>query len=159
MAEVKKKPLKKVVWANEKGKALVKTRLINKEGKGAHVTKQDRKFVPANIAAMAKKHELALQRAKDRVRLAEKKVEGLKSDAKTMQKYEKMSRKQYEKAFKPAEVANLKNKLYKLEKTKATYAKRLSDAQLDLDEATNRLSAQRKAVIAEKKAFKLFGKK
>jgi hypothetical protein len=58
-------------------------------------------------------------------------------------------------------VANLKNKLYKLNKTKATYAQRMSDAKLNLNEVTNRLSAQRKAVIKEKekKAFKLFGKK
>jgi hypothetical protein len=158
MTEARKKPLKRVIWANEKGKSLAKTQLINKEGKGAHVTKRDRLFVHANLNAIGKKHEAALQKAKDRVRLAEKKVEGLKTNAKTMQKYEKMYRQKYEKAVKPAEVATLKNKLYKLEKTKASYAKRLSDAQLNLNEAMSRLSAQKKAVITEKKAFKLFGK-
>jgi hypothetical protein len=159
MVEQRKKTHKKVVWANAAGKPLTNTRFINKEGRSLPLTQQVRQFKPANLTAIAKKHEAALQRAKDRVRLAEKKVEGLKTNAKTMDKFEKMTRVKYNKAIKPAEVANLKNKLYKLNKTKATYAQRMADAKLNLNEVTNRLSAQRKAVVKEKAGFKLFGKK
>jgi hypothetical protein len=78
-----------------------------------------------------------------------------------MSKYEKITAQKLQKSFKPKEVENLKNKLYKLEKSKMQYAKRMSDAQLNLNEATSRLNAQRKAIVAEKekKAFKLFGRK
>jgi hypothetical protein len=141
---------KKVQWANHVGKPLTNVRFIEKEGKSIPLTKHDRRFVAANLKAIDRKHEAALQRAKDRVRLAEKKIDGYKKNAQTMSRFEKTTANKLRKTIRPAEIVNLKSKLMKVDQAKNKLHKQMVTTKLNLNEAENRLNAQRKAVIKEK---------
>jgi hypothetical protein len=141
---------KKVQWANHAGKPLTNVRFINKEGLSIPLTRHDRKFVAVNLKAIDRKHEAALQRAKDRVRLAEKKMDGYKKNAQTMSRFEKTTANKLRKTIRPAEIVNLKSKLVKVDQAKNKLHKQMSVAKLNFNEAESRLNAQRKAVIKEK---------
>ena len=160
MPEERKKT-RKVVWANSTGKPLTQTRLINKEGRGTKIVKQNRQFVYANPETITKKHKVALQRVKDRARSVEKKLESLKTNARTMANFEKMTAQKLQKTTKPEDAAKLKNTLAKVKKSKNALNKTMSVAQLNFNEAMSKLNAQRKAIVKEKEkaGFKFFGKK
>ena len=71
-------PRKKVMFANTAGKPLVQIREINIEGKGKKIVPAKRKYVPANLSQISKKHENAVIRAKKNFDESVRKIENLK---------------------------------------------------------------------------------
>jgi len=56
---------KRVKFANTTGKPLVHIREINIEGKGKKVVPAKRKYVPADLSQIRKKHDDAVRRARE----------------------------------------------------------------------------------------------
>jgi hypothetical protein len=69
---------KKVRFSNSIGKSLVQIKEINIEGKGKKVVPVKRKYVPANLSQISKKHDDAVKRAEKNVTAVIVKMEGLK---------------------------------------------------------------------------------
>jgi predicted P-loop ATPase/GTPase len=141
---------KKVRFANTTGKSLVQIKEINIEGKGEKVVPVKRKYVPANLSQISKKHDDAVKRAEKNVTAVIVKMEGLKrqmnfekNDENAIK--EEMAKQMKKKSMfsKKLNIEHLKNKLAESNKEQRKIMKKMLDAKLELNMAKNKLAAQK----------------
>ena len=143
---------KKVRFANTSGKSLVQIREINIEGKGKKIVPAKRKYVPANLSRISKKHDDAGKRAEKNVTAVIVKSEGLirqmnfeKNDENAIK--EEMAKQMKKKSMfgKKPDIEHLKNKLEESNKEKKKIMQKMLNAKLELNMAKNKLAAQKAA--------------
>ena len=141
---------KKVRFANTTGKSLVQIKEINIEGKGKKVVPVKRKYVPANLSQISKKHDDAVKRAEKNVTAVIVKMEGLKRQMNFEKNDENAIKEEMAKQMKKRtlfgknpDVEHLKNKLAESNKEKKKIMKKMLDAKLELNMAKNKLAAQK----------------
>ena len=143
-------PKKQVRFSNSIGKSLVQIREINIEGKGTKVVPAKRKYVPANLSLISKKHENAVKRAEKNVTAVIVKMEGLKrqmqfekNDENAIK--EEMAKQMKKKSMfgKKPDIEHLKNKLEESNKEKKKIMQKMLNAKLELNMAKNKLAAQK----------------
>jgi predicted phage tail protein len=141
---------KRIRFANTAGKPLVHIREINIEGKGKKVVPVKRKYVPANLSQISKKHDDAVKRAEKNVTAVIVKIEGLKrqmnfekNDENAIK--EEMAKQMKKKSMfgKKPNIEHFKNKLAESNKEKRKIMKKMLDAKLELNMAKNKLAAQK----------------
>ena len=143
---------KKVRFANTDGKTLVHIREINIEGKGKKVVQVKRKYVPANLSQISKKHDDAVKRAEKNVTAVIVKMESLKREMNLEKNDEnaiknEMAKQTKKKSLfgKKPNIEHFKNKLAESNKEKKKIMKKMLDAKLELNMAKNKLAAQKVA--------------
>lgn len=143
---------KKLRFANTAGKSLVQIREINIEGKGKKIVPAKRKYVPANLSLISKKHNDAVKRAEKNVTAVIVKMEGLKrqmnfekNDENAIK--EEMAKQMKKKSMfgKKPDIEHLKNKLEESNKEKKKIMQKMLNAKLELNMARNKLAAQKAA--------------
>ena len=141
---------KKLRFANTAGKSLVQIREINIEGKGKKIVPAKRKYVPANLSQISKKHDDAVKRAEKNVTAVIVKIEGLKrqmnfekNDENAIK--EEMAKQMKKKSMfgKKPDIEHLKNKLEESNKEKKKIMQKMLNAKLELNMAKNKLAAQK----------------
>jgi predicted phage tail protein len=141
---------KRIRFANTAGKPLVQIKEINIEGKGKKVVPVKRKYVPANLSQISKKHDDAVKRAEKNVTAVIVKMDGLKrqmnfekNDENAIK--EEMAKQMKKKSMfgKKPDIEHLKNKLAESNKEKRKIMKKMLDAKLELNMAKNKLAAQK----------------
>ena len=141
---------KRIRFANTAGKPLVQIKEINIEGKGKKVVPVKRKYVPANLSQISKKHDDAVKRAEKNVTAVIVKMEGLKrqmnfekNDENAIK--EEMAKQMKKKSMfgKKPDIEHLKNKLEETNKEKKKIMKKMLNAKLELNMAKNKLAAQK----------------
>jgi hypothetical protein len=145
---------KKVRFANTTGKTLVHIREINVEGKGKKVVPAKRKYVPANLTQISKKHENAVRHAEKNVVVSIGKLEDLKRRMNLEKNDENAIRNEMAKQMKKKSlfgkkpnVEHFKNKLAESNKEKKKIMKKMLDAKMELNMAKNKLAAQKVARV------------
>ena len=145
---------KKARFANTAGKPLVHIREINIEGKGKKVVPAKRKYVPANLSQISKKHENAMKHAEKNIAVSIGKIEDLKRQMNLEKNDENAIRnemaKQMKKKYlfsKKVNVEYLKNKLEESDKEKKKIMQKMMRAKLNLNMAKNKLAAQKAARV------------
>lgn len=145
---------KKVTFANTAGKPLVHIREINVEGKGQKLVPAKRKYVPANLSQISKKHENAVKRAEKNVAEIIGKMEGLKRQMNLEQADENAIRNEMAKQMKKkslfskkVNVEHFKNKLEESNKEKKKIMQKMAKAKLNLNIAKEKLIAQKAARV------------
>lgn len=143
---------KKVRFANNIGKPLVHIREINIEGKGKKVVPAKRKYVPANLSQISKKHENAVRHAEKNVAVSIGKIEDLKRQMNFEKNAENAIRNEMIKKMKKrslfvkkVDIENFKNKLEESNKEKQKIMQKMLGAKLELNMAKSKLSAQKAA--------------
>ena len=143
-------PKKQVRFANTTGKSLVQIKEINIEGKGKKVVPAKRKYVPANLSQISKKHDDAVKRAEKNVTAVIVKIEGLKrqmnfekNDENAIK--EEMAKQMKKKSMfgKKPDIEHFKNKLAESNKEKRKIMQKMLNAKLELNMAKNKLAAQK----------------
>jgi len=143
-------PKKQVRFSNSIGKSLVQIKEINIEGKGKKVVPVKRKYVPANLSQISKKHDDAVKRAEKNVTAVIVKMNGLKrqmnfekNDENAIK--EEMAKQMKKKSMfgKKPDIEHLKNKLEETNKEKKKIMKKMLNAKLELNMAKNKLAAQK----------------
>jgi hypothetical protein len=141
---------RKVRFANTTGKPLVHIREINIEGKGKKVVPAKRKYVPANLSQISKKHENAVRHAEKNVATAIGKMEDLKRKMNLEKNDENAIRNEMAKQMKKkslfskkVNVEHFKNKLEESNKEKKKIMQKMLVAKLELDMAKTKLAAQK----------------
>ena len=141
---------KKVRFANTSGKSLVQIREINIEGKGKKIVPAKRKYVPANLSRISKKHDDAVKRAEKNVADIIVKIEGLKRQLQFEKNEENVIKNEMAKQMKKKsmfgkkpDIEHLKNKLEESNKEKKKIMQKMLNAKLELDMAKNKLAAQK----------------
>jgi hypothetical protein len=145
---------KKVRFANTTGKSLVQIKEINIEGRGKKIVPVKRKYVPANLSQISKKHDDAVKRAEKNVTAVIVKIEGLKREM-NLEKNdenaikEEMAKQTKKKSLfgKKPNIEHFKNKLAESNKEKKKIMKKMMNAKLELNMAKNHLQAQKSARI------------
>jgi len=143
-------PKKKMRFANTAGKPLVYIREINRVGKSEKMIPAKRKYVPANLSQISKKHDDAVKRAEKNVTAVIVKIEGLKREM-NLEKNdenaikEEMAKQMKKKSMfgKKPDIEHFKNKLAESNKEKKKIMKKMLDAKLELNMAKNKLAAQK----------------
>lgn len=141
---------KKLRFANTSGRPLVSIREINIEGKGKKIVPAKRKYVPANLSQISKKHENAVKRAEKNVAEIIVKMEGLKRQMNFEKKDENAIRNEMFKQMKKKslfgkkpDVEHFKNKLEESNKEKKKIMQKMLQVKLELNMARNKLAAQK----------------
>ena len=147
-------PRKKVRFANTIGKPLVHIREINIEGKGKKVVPAKRKYVPANLSQISKKHENAVRHAEKNVVTAIGKMEDLKRKMNLEKNDENAIRNEMAKQMnkkslfsKKVNIEHFKNKLEESNKEKKKIMQKMMKTKLELNMAKSKLSAQKAARV------------
>jgi len=147
-------PKKKVRFANTAGKSLVQIKEINIEGKGEKVVPVKRKYVPANLSQISKKHDDAVKRAEKNVTAVIVKIEGLKREMNLEKNDEnaiknEMAKQTKKKSLfgKKPNIEHFKNKLAESNKEKRKIMQKMMNAKLELNMARNKLAAQKAARV------------
>jgi len=143
-------PKKKVRFANTAGKPLVYIREINRVGKSEKIVPAKRKYVPANLSQISKKHDDAVKRAEKNVTAVIVKIEGLKREM-NLEKNdenaikEEMAKQMKKKSMfgKKPNIEHFKNKLAESNKEKRKIMQKMLNAKLELNMAKNKLAAQK----------------
>jgi len=143
---------KKVRFANTAGKPLVHIREINVEGKGKKVVPAKRKYVPANLTQISKKHENAVRHAEKNVAVTIGKLEDLKRQMNLEKNDENAIRNEMAKQMKKkslfskkVNVEHFKNKLEESNKEKKKIMQKMMKAKLEMNMAKSKLAAQKAA--------------
>ena len=147
-------PRKKVMFANTAGNPLVQIREINIEGKGKKIVPAKRKYVPANLSQISKKHENAVIRAKKNFDESVRKMENLKRQMNLEKNDENAIRNEMAKQMKKKSlfgkkpnVEHLKNRLEESNKEKKKIMQKMMKAKLNLNIAKEKLVAQKAARV------------
>ena len=145
---------KKVRFTNTIGKPLVSIREINIEGKGKKIVPAKRKYVPANLSRISKKHENAVRHAEKNVATAIGKMEDLKRKMNLEKNDENAIRNEMAKQMKKKSlfgkkpnVEHFKNKLEESNKEKKKIMQKMMKTKLELNMAKSKLSAQKTARV------------
>ena len=145
---------KKVRFTNTIGKPLVSIREINIEGKGKKIVPAKRKYVPANLSQISKKHENAVRHAEKNVATAIGKMEDLKRKMNLEKNDENAIRNEMAKQMKKKSlfgkkpnVEHFKNKLEESNKEKKKIMQKMMKTKLELNMAKSKLSAQKTARV------------
>ena len=145
---------KKVRFANTTGKPLVHIREINREGKGKKVVPAKRKYVPANLSHISKRHENAVRHAEKNVITAIGKMEDLKRKMNLEKNDENAIRNEMAKQMKKKSlfgkkpnVTHFEEKLENSNKEKKKIMQKMMRAKLNLNMAKNKLAAQKAARV------------
>ena len=143
---------KKVRFANTSGKSLVQIREINIEGKGKKIVPAKRKYVPANLSRISKKHDDAVKRAEKNVADIIVKIEGLKRQLQFEKNEENVIKNEMAKQMKKKSMFGKKNntqhfmnKLAESNKEKSKIMQKMLNAKLKLNMAKSKLVAQKAA--------------
>ena len=143
---------KKVRFANTSGKSLVQIREINIEGKGKKIVPAKRKYVPANLSRISKKHDDAVKRAEKNVADIIVKIEGLKRQLQFEKNEENVIKNEMAKQMKKKSMFGKKNntqhfmnKLAESNKEKSKIMQKMLNAILKLNMAKSKLVAQKAA--------------
>ena len=143
-------PKKQVRFSNSIGKSLVQIKEINIEGKGKKVVPVKRKYVPANLSQISKKHDDAVKRAEKNVTAVIVKMDVLKRQMNLEKNDENAIKEEIAKQMKKKSmfdkkpnIEHFKNKLAESNKEKRKIMKKMLDAKLELDMAKNKLAAQK----------------
>ena len=147
-------PRKKVMFANTAGNPLVQIREINIEGKGKKIVPAKRKYVPANLSQISKKHENAVIRAKKNFDESVRKMENLKRQMNLEKNDENAIRNEMAKQMKKKSlfgkkpnVEHFKNRLEESNKEKKKIMQKMMNAKLNLNIAKEKLIAQKAARV------------
>jgi hypothetical protein len=145
---------KKVRFANTIGKPLVHIREINIEGKGKKIVPAKRKYVPANLSQISKKHDDAVKRAEKNVTAVIVKMDVLKRQMNLEKNDEnaiknEMAKQMKKKSMfgKKPDIEHFKNKLEESNKEKKKIMKKMLNVKLELNMARNKLAAQKAARV------------
>ena len=145
---------KKVTFANTTGKPLAHIREINIEGKGKKLVPAKRKYVPANLSQISKKHENAVIRAKKNFDESVRKMENLKRQMNLEKNDENAIRNEMAKQMKKKSlfgkkpnVEHFKNRLEESNKEKKKILQKMTKAKFNLNIAKNHLAAQKAARV------------
>ena len=143
---------KKVRFANTSGKSLVQIREINIEGKGKKIVPAKRKYVPANLSRISKKHDDAVKRAEKNVADIIVKIEGLERQLQFEKNEENVIKNEMAKQMKKRSMFGKKintqhfmNKLAESNKEKSKIMQKMLNAKLKLNMAKSKLVAQKAA--------------
>jgi hypothetical protein len=141
---------KRIRFANTAGKHLVHIREINIEGKGKKIVPAKRKYVPANLSQISKKHDDAVKRAEKNVTAIIVKIEGLKRQMNFEKNEENVIKEEMAKQTKKKslfgkkpDIEHFKNKLEETNKEKKKIMQKMMNAKLELNMAKNKLAAQK----------------
>ena len=147
-------PRKKVMFANTAGNPLVQIREINIEGKGKKIVPAKRKYVPANLSQISKKHENAVIRAKKNFDESVRKMENLKRQMNLEKNDENAIRNEMAKQMKKKSlfgkkpnVEHFKNRLEESNKEKKKIMQKMMKARINLNIAKEKLVAQKAARV------------
>jgi hypothetical protein len=146
--------IKRIRFANTAGKPLVHIREINIEGKGKKIVPVKRKYVPANLSQISKKHDDAIIHAQKNVTAVIIKIEGLKrqmnfekaSENAIKNEWTKQTKKKSMFGKKP-NIEHFKNKLAESKRDQKKIMQKMLDAKMELNMARNKLSAQKVARV------------
>jgi len=145
-------PKKQVHFANTTGKPLISVREINQVGKSKKVVPAKRKYVPANLTRIPKKHENAVRHAETNVAMAIGKIYTLKREMNLEKNDEKAIRNEMAKQMKKKSlfgkkpnVEHFKNKLEESNKERKKIMRKMLNAKMELIMAQNKLAAQKAA--------------
>ena len=141
---------KRIRFANTAGKPLVHIREINIEGKGKKIVPVKRKYVPANLSQISKKHDDAVKRAEKNVTAVIVKMESLKRQMNLEKNEENVIKNEMAKQMKKKSmfgkkpnIEHFKNKLAESNKEKRKIMQKMLNAKLELNMAKNKLAAQK----------------
>ena len=141
---------KRIRFANTAGKPLVSIREINRVGKSEKIVPVKRKYVPANLSQISKKHDDAVKRAEKNVTAVIVKMEGLKRQMNFEKNDENAIKNEMAKQMKKRtlfgknpDVEHFKNKLAESNKEKKKIMQKMLNAKLELNMAKNKLAAQK----------------
>jgi predicted phage tail protein len=145
---------KRIRFANTAGKPLVHIREINIEGKGKKIVPVKRKYVPANLSQISKKHDDAVKRSEKNVTAVIVKIEGLKrqmnfekaSENAIKEELAKQTKKKSMFGKKP-NIEHFKNKLAESDRDQKKIMQKMLDAKMDLNMARSKLAAQKVARV------------
>jgi hypothetical protein len=145
---------KRIRFANTAGKPLAHIREINIEGKGKKIVPAKRKYVPANLSQISKKHDDAVKRAEKNVTAVIVKMEGLKRQMNFEKDNENAIKEEMAKQMKKRtlfgknpDVEHFKNKLAESNRDKRKIMQKMLNAKMELNMARNKLAAQKVARV------------
>lgn len=141
---------KRVKFANTTGKPLVHIREINIEGKGKKVVPAKRKYVPADLSQIRKKHDDAVRRAQENLNKSVGVIKDLQRQLNLEKNDENAIRNEMSKQLKKRslfgkkpDVEHLKNKLEESDKQKKKIMQKMLKAKVNLNMSKNHLLAQK----------------
>jgi hypothetical protein len=141
---------KRVKFANTTGKPLVHIREINIEGKGKKVVPAKRKYVPADLSQIRKKHDDAVRRAQENLNKSVRVIKDLQRQLNLEKNDENAIRNEMSKQLKKRslfgkkpDVEHLKNKLEESDKQKKKIMQKMLKAKVNLNMSKNHLLAQK----------------
>ena len=144
----------KVRFANTTGKPLVHIREINIEGKGKKVVPAKRKYVPADLSQIRKKHDDAVRRAQENLNKSVRVIKDLQRQLNLEKNDENAIRNEMSKQLKKRslfgkkpDVEHLKNKLEESDKQKKKIMQKMLQAKVNLNMSKNHLLAQKASRI------------